>query len=109
MLLGGVCHGAGWTVIIWGALHGAYLCANNGWAWLRQTRTLPRFPRPVRIVLTLLAEMVVPPRPGFRPTAGHPALIPWRPTWPWAVFLLVLLFFAAYSFDKISEFIYFQF
>jgi alginate O-acetyltransferase complex protein AlgI len=29
MLLGGLWHGAGWTFVIWGALHGAYLCLNH--------------------------------------------------------------------------------
>jgi D-alanyl-lipoteichoic acid acyltransferase DltB (MBOAT superfamily) len=29
MLLGGMWHGAGWTFIIWGGLHGAYLIANH--------------------------------------------------------------------------------
>jgi D-alanyl-lipoteichoic acid acyltransferase DltB (MBOAT superfamily) len=31
MLLGGLWHGAGWTFVIWGGLHGAYLCVNNAW------------------------------------------------------------------------------
>ncbi len=31
MLLGGLWHGAGWTFIIWGALHGAYLAINHAW------------------------------------------------------------------------------
>lgn len=31
MVLGGLWHGAGWTYIIWGALHGTYLCVNHGW------------------------------------------------------------------------------
>lgn len=31
MVLGGLWHGAGWTFIIWGALHGFYLCANHAW------------------------------------------------------------------------------
>jgi alginate O-acetyltransferase complex protein AlgI len=31
MLLGGIWHGAGWTFVIWGALHGAYLCINHLW------------------------------------------------------------------------------
>lgn len=31
MLLGGLWHGAGWTFIIWGALHGLYLTLNHGW------------------------------------------------------------------------------
>src|SRR5438874_10110851 len=29
MLLGGLWHGAAWTFVIWGALHGAYLCVNH--------------------------------------------------------------------------------
>ena len=29
MLLGGLWHGAGWTFIIWGGLHGAYLMVNH--------------------------------------------------------------------------------
>jgi len=31
MLLGGLWHGAGWTFIIWGGLHGIYLTINHGW------------------------------------------------------------------------------
>ncbi len=31
MLLGGLWHGAGWTFVIWGALHGAYLAINHAW------------------------------------------------------------------------------
>jgi D-alanyl-lipoteichoic acid acyltransferase DltB (MBOAT superfamily) len=31
MLLGGLWHGAGWTFVIWGGLHGAYLIVNHGW------------------------------------------------------------------------------
>jgi alginate O-acetyltransferase complex protein AlgI len=31
MLLGGLWHGAGWTFIFWGGLHGAYLVINHGW------------------------------------------------------------------------------
>lgn len=31
MLLGGLWHGAGWTFVIWGALHGLYLIVNHGW------------------------------------------------------------------------------
>jgi D-alanyl-lipoteichoic acid acyltransferase DltB (MBOAT superfamily) len=29
MLLGGLWHGAGWTFVIWGALHGTYIVANH--------------------------------------------------------------------------------
>jgi hypothetical protein len=31
MLLGGLWHGAGWTFVIWGGLHGAYLVCNHLW------------------------------------------------------------------------------
>ncbi len=34
MLLGGLWHGAGWTFVIWGALHGAYLALNHLWCEL---------------------------------------------------------------------------
>jgi len=35
MLLGGLWHGAGWTFVVWGGLHGAYLLVNH--AWVRAT------------------------------------------------------------------------
>ena len=31
MLLGGLWHGAGWTFVIWGGLHGMYLFINHAW------------------------------------------------------------------------------
>lgn len=31
MLLGGLWHGAGWTFVIWGGLHGCYLIVNHAW------------------------------------------------------------------------------
>ena len=31
MLLGGLWHGAGWTFVIWGAIHGFYLVLNHVW------------------------------------------------------------------------------
>jgi D-alanyl-lipoteichoic acid acyltransferase DltB (MBOAT superfamily) len=36
MLLGGLWHGAGWTFVVWGALHGFYLMINHGWRALRR-------------------------------------------------------------------------
>jgi D-alanyl-lipoteichoic acid acyltransferase DltB (MBOAT superfamily) len=36
MLLGGLWHGAGWTFLIWGGLHGIYLVINNGWIAFKQ-------------------------------------------------------------------------
>ncbi len=35
MLLGGLWHGAGWTFVVWGALHGFYLVVNHAFAALR--------------------------------------------------------------------------
>jgi alginate O-acetyltransferase complex protein AlgI len=35
MLLGGLWHGASWTFVVWGGLHGLYLSANHGFRRLR--------------------------------------------------------------------------
>ena len=43
MLLGGIWHGAGWTFMIWGAMHGIFLCCNHLW---RQIPSLSLFDRP---------------------------------------------------------------
>ena len=32
MLLGGLWHGAGWTYVVWGGLHGLYLCIAHLWS-----------------------------------------------------------------------------
>jgi len=34
MVLGGLWHGAGWTFVFWGTLHGLYLIINHAWNWL---------------------------------------------------------------------------
>ncbi|MBI4292419.1 MAG: MBOAT family protein [Betaproteobacteria bacterium] len=45
MLLGGLWHGAGWTFVIWGALHGLGLTVNHGWRAVRpRLRWLPETP-----------------------------------------------------------------
>jgi len=33
MLLGGLWHGAGWTFVVWGCLHGSYLMINHAWQY----------------------------------------------------------------------------
>jgi D-alanyl-lipoteichoic acid acyltransferase DltB (MBOAT superfamily) len=38
MLLGGLWHGAGWNFVIWGGLHGIYLCVNHLWRGWHQAR-----------------------------------------------------------------------
>lgn len=41
MLLGGLWHGAGWTFVFWGGLHGFFLLINHGWrrVWRRSIGT----------------------------------------------------------------------
>jgi len=41
MVLGGLWHGAGWTFVAWGGLHGVYLLVNR--LWQRLQMPLPRF------------------------------------------------------------------
>jgi D-alanyl-lipoteichoic acid acyltransferase DltB (MBOAT superfamily) len=36
MLLGGLWHGAGWTFVVWGALHGLFLVINHAWHAVRR-------------------------------------------------------------------------
>jgi len=43
MLLGGLWHGAGWTFVAWGALHGLYLSVFHAW---HERRERTRGPRP---------------------------------------------------------------
>jgi alginate O-acetyltransferase complex protein AlgI len=38
MLLGGLWHGASWSFVIWGGLHGAYLMLNHGWRAFAERR-----------------------------------------------------------------------
>lgn len=41
MALGGLWHGASWTFVLWGVLHGLYLCINHLWTSLAGRRTGP--------------------------------------------------------------------
>jgi len=47
MLLGGLWHGAGWTFILWGALHGLYLTINH--LWREQVAAKFSFTLPARL------------------------------------------------------------
>ena len=49
MLLGGLWHGAAWTFVIWGGLHGALL---TGERWLGKKPLYARLPAPARTALT---------------------------------------------------------
>ena len=52
MLLGGLWHGAAWTFVVWGGLHGLALAVNHVW----EQRGL-RLPAPVAWMLTMLFVM----------------------------------------------------
>lgn len=41
MLLGGLWHGAGWTFILWGGLHGLFICVNH--LWRKTCIVLPKY------------------------------------------------------------------
>jgi len=43
MLLGGLWHGAAWTFVIWGGLHGFYLFMNHAWRHLLDRLSLTRW------------------------------------------------------------------
>ncbi|MDB5732394.1 MAG: rane bound O-acyl transferase family protein [Variovorax sp.] len=59
MLLGGLWHGAAWTFVIWGALHGAFLMVNHLWnAKVRRQRPAGRVARVLGWLLTFLCVMV---------------------------------------------------
>jgi len=64
MLLGGLWHGAGWTFVIWGGLHGLYLVVNHGWHGLRKRlgqnphRSLSGPMHALAVLITFLAVVV---------------------------------------------------
>lgn len=49
MLIGGIWHGAGWTFVLWGALHGFYITTNH---LLRKFVPAAEGPSPLRTVLS---------------------------------------------------------
>ncbi|HUQ95546.1 MAG TPA: MBOAT family protein [Bryobacteraceae bacterium] len=57
MLLGGLWHGAAWTFVIWGGLHGLYLTINHAWRSLSVAAFLARtrWWAPVSLGITFLA------------------------------------------------------
>ncbi len=57
MLLGGLWHGAGWTFLVWGGLHGFYLIINHGWHAIKQRLLGDRVAR-VTILGGMVARMV---------------------------------------------------
>ena len=60
MLLGGLWHGANWTFVVWGGLHGLYLCVQHGWQHWVSGRCQGRSPIPPWLgrVITFVAVLV---------------------------------------------------
>ena len=58
MLLGGLWHGAGWTFVIWGALHGIYLIINHGWRKLVGDNAPPLWRQLAYGALTFLCVVI---------------------------------------------------
>ena len=61
MLLGGLWHGAGWTFVLWGGLHGLALVLHQAWRGLRQRlgHNLQRTSLAGRVLGTALTFLVV--------------------------------------------------
>ncbi|MBB2203779.1 MBOAT family O-acyltransferase [Gluconacetobacter takamatsuzukensis] len=68
MMLGGLWHGAGWTFVAWGALHGAGLAANH--AWTRAGLRLPALAGWAATMLFVIVGWVLFRAADF-PTAGR--------------------------------------
>jgi hypothetical protein len=52
MLLGGLWHGAAWTYVVWGGLHGLYLICNHGWNKVKPPITIPVAGHALAVALT---------------------------------------------------------
>lgn len=58
MLLGGLWHGAGWTFVIWGGLHGLYLMINHAWQGMFGRSPRPDYVSGVRKIPSVLLTFV---------------------------------------------------
>ena len=58
MLLGGLWHGAGWTFVVWGALHGFYLIINHTWITLISALPFKLYFRPLNGFLTFMSWLI---------------------------------------------------
>jgi hypothetical protein len=81
MMVSGLWHGAGYTYILWGMLHGGFLCINHAWRLVRpriwsNAKLYNRRMAPVGFVLTfvsVVAAMVL-----FRAPSASSALMLWK-------------------------------
>jgi len=60
MFLAGLWHGAGWTFVIWGLLHGTYIAINHGWRSLTLAKPFLMIASPLllRRALTFIAIVI---------------------------------------------------
>jgi alginate O-acetyltransferase complex protein AlgI len=60
MLLGGLWHGANWTFVVWGGLHGLYLCVEKAIVEVRKTvlKPVPLIPVPEVTVLGVAPDIL---------------------------------------------------
>lgn len=63
MALGGLWHGASWTFIVWGLIHGTYLCRNYAFQWfikkLQIKSYIPSFiSKTVSVLLTFICVII---------------------------------------------------
>ena len=78
MLISGLWHGAGYTFLLWGLVHGIFLAMNHGWRlarplWLKTSTRFVHLRRRVAVALTYVcvsASMVLFRSPTL-PTAGR--------------------------------------
>lgn len=80
MLLGGLWHGAGITYVLWGALHGLYLCINHVWTANRTKLGWKPLPKLLASLITFLAVVFawVPFRSGgFELSSAGNAKLAW--------------------------------
>ena len=111
MLLGGLWHGASWTFVIWGGLHGVGLVLCRAWQRLRERLQPGRSPRysltgnMLTFIFVCLAWMVFR-SPGFADLATitgrfgvwmSPSLLPWQIFVP-LMFALLLTHVVSYRF-----------
>jgi alginate O-acetyltransferase complex protein AlgI len=81
MLVSGIWHGAGYTYILWGLLHGLFLCINHAWRQIRprlwvDTKKYNRRMAPIAFALTFLS--VVAAMVLFRAPSAAAALLLWK-------------------------------
>jgi alginate O-acetyltransferase complex protein AlgI len=58
MLVGGLWHGAGWTFVLWGALHGFYLLVAHAWQWRSRHHLNPVLAWATTLVAVIAAWIV---------------------------------------------------